>query len=463
MCNHLLRQGLLLLFTCYSVALIAQSGFDYTSLQDVETTRNSLLQATKKRYEADVASLSGSNKKYLADIYSDRYHSLEKHYNDSSIVTDTKAEQYLNNILKEIVTGNPALQPLNMRVAFSREYYPNASCSGEGTILFNIGLFSRLHNESEAAFVLCHELSHQYLDHVNRHIAQYVNTLYSDDFQHKLKEIKNTEYQKRQLLEQTVQNISFSTQRHSREHEAEADSMALIFLKNTHYNISSTVTCLALLDSVDSDKYNVSPKPDSLFNSAAYPFQPSWGKQQTGFFSQLAQSSLDETANERDSLKTHPDCPLRIRYMRREEAGADTTKGVRFLVTDSATFVHLQRTFDFEIVNYTYQSNHVSRSLYYSMQMLQSYPGNAFLVANIGRCFNKMYDAQKKHEFGLVTDYPSPYAEKKYNDFLQFLQRLRLSDIAAINYHFLTAYNSSFASYKPFTDAYSKSKELFSN
>ncbi len=454
---------MLLFLLCYSAVSHAQPGFDYTSLHDVEATKNSLLQATKKRYETDIASLSGTNKKYLAYVYTNRYHSLEKHYSDSSIVTDAKAEQYLTAILKEIVVNNPVLQPLDMRVFFSREYYPNASCSGEGTLLFNIGLFNRLHNESEAAFVLCHELSHQYLNHVNRHIEQYVNALYSDSFQRRLQEIKKAEYQKRQLLEQTVKSVSFSTQRHSREHEAEADSMALIFLKNTHYNINGATTCLALLDTVDGDKYNVQPHPDSLFNSAEYPFQPGWAKGEPGFFSQLAASSITETEAERDSLKTHPDCPLRISLLQREERGTDTTKGARFLVLDSAAFVHLQRTFDFEIVNYTYGSGLVSRSLYYSMQMLQSYPGNAFLVANIGQCFNKIYEAQKRHELGLITDAPSPFAEKKYNDFLQFLQRLRLPELAAINYHFLTAYNVSLASYKPFADAYNKSKELFTN
>ncbi len=130
----------------------------------------------------------------------------------------------------------------------------------------------------------------------------------------------------------------------------------------------------------------------------------------------------------------------------------DQTTGNDFLVSDSASFRHWQQTFDFEMVNYAFQSGNVSRSLYYSMQMLPFYPGNTYLIANIGRCFNKLYEAQKQHELGKIAELPSPYQEKKYNDFLQFLQRLRLGDIAAINYHFLSAYESHCTSDKMFDE-----------
>jgi hypothetical protein len=58
------------------------------------------------------------------------------------------------------------------------------------------------------------------------------------------------------------------------------------------------------------------------------------------------------------------------------------------------------------------------------------------------------------------VDAPSPVAEKKYNAFLQFLQRLRLPDIASINYYFLTSYTAQLSSNADFNKAYSESKQL---
>jgi len=141
-----------------------------------------------------------------------------------------------------------------------------------------------------------------------------------------------------------------------------------------------------------------------------------------------------------------------------------TRSGSRdFIAADSISFHQLQQTFDFEIVNYNYLSGNLSRSLYYSMQMLQSYPGNAYLITNIGRCFNKMYTAQKNHVLGTVVDAPSPVTEKKYNAFLQFLQRLKLPDIASINYYFLTPYATRLSSNADFNKAYAESKQLLNN
>ena len=453
---------LLVVLACVTTSLFAQNNFTYTSLQYDETAKKALIDATEKRYQSDVASLTGSNKKYIADIYKDRLESIEKYYNDSMVITDAKATQYLQSIVTEIVNNNPVLKNMPLRVSFSRAYWPNAFCAGEGTILFNIGLFTRLQNESQTAFVLCHEISHQYLNHGNDHIQHYVNTVYSDTFQRKLQQIKKIEYGKRQLLEQTVTGISFSSHRHGREHEAQADSMALEFLKNTHYNVSGALSCLALLDSVDNDKYNVPPKPDSIFNSAAYPFQQAWIKPDNSFFNQLAVSS-QQADEETDSLKTHPDCDLRITKLQSKTAKYFRDDSKDYIVDDSATLRQLQQTFDFEIVNYNYLSGNLSRSLYYSLQMLQSYPNNTFLVTNIGRCFNKMYDAQKAHVLGKIMEAPSPTAEKKYNDFLQFLQKLRLTDIASINYYFLTDYSTKISPDKNFTEVYAKSKQLFNN
>ena len=331
---------LLLAFACISTSLFAQNSFNYTSLRDDATLKRILLDETQKRYESDIASLTGSNKKYLANIYKERFETIEKYYNDSIAITDLKTEQYLQSVLAEIVSNNTLLNNLQVRVVFSRAYWPNAFSAGEGTIFFNIGLFNRLQNESQVAFVLCHELSHQYFNHGDEYIKHYVNTFYSDTFQRRLQQIKKTQYGKRQMLEETITGISFSSHRHGREHEVQADSMALEFLKNTHYNVNSAVTCLALLDSVDDDKYNVLPKPDSLFNSAQYPFHAAWLKQENGLFNHAVSSQF--SAEEKDSLKTHPDCSLRIQSLSNKVQQYSRVDGKDFIVADSSAFHQLQ-------------------------------------------------------------------------------------------------------------------------
>ena len=83
------------------------------------------------------------------------------------------AAQYLQLIVDEIVKANQSLQGKTFKCYFSRSGVPNATYIGEGIILFHMGLFQRLENESQAAFVIGHELAHFLLQHSENGIDKY--------------------------------------------------------------------------------------------------------------------------------------------------------------------------------------------------------------------------------------------------------------------------------------------------
>jgi Zn-dependent protease with chaperone function len=432
----------------------------YNSPADDVTKYKEWIDATDKRYQSDVSALSGKNKKYLADIFKDRYENVKKLYDRKEIMTETVANGYLQSLLHELIKANPVIGSLETRVAFSRAWWPNASSLGEGTIVFNIGLFYKLKNESQAAFVLCHELAHLYLNHSNNAINKYVNTVYSDEFQKELKKINQSEFQKNQQLEKLTKSITFNSRQHSRENEAQADSMAVEWLKNTSFDVRESLTCLALLDSIDNDKYNVSPSLNRVFNFQEYPFQESWTQEEKSLFSTLAASSEQENQKERDSLKTHPDCSKRISLLK-DRVQQYYKPGSRSFVVNEQQFKQLQHDFDYEIIDYCYRSDDVSRSLFFTLQMLDSQPTNPYLITNTGRCINKMFAAQKGHTLNKVVDMPSPYNDKNYNSLLEFIQRVRLTDLGAFSYYFLLHRQNNLMSNEDFLAALIDSKANF--
>jgi Zn-dependent protease with chaperone function len=450
----------ILLIICFSFStrILAQNATSYSPLEDDPKLASQLTIATEKRYKQDLTALNGNlNKKYFEEVYKERYQKIQKMYSEQEIIAEGKAAGYLQSLVNEIIKSNPSLGNLETRIVFSRAWWPNASSMGEGTIIFNIGLFNRLANESQAAFVLCHELAHLYLDHSNKSIARYVNTVYSDEFQKELKRIQKTEYQKRQHAETLVKNLAFRNRRHSREHETEADSLALEWMKNTAFDVRESISCLSLLDSVDRDKYDINPELEQVFHSKDYPFQAQWVKKEEGMFSAMAASTEDEAKRERDSLKTHPDCSNRIK---RISARVDQYyKGnSRTFVISEEQFERLQNDFDYEIIEHCYRSQNISRSLYYSLQMLPVRRADAYLITNIGRCLNAIYTAQKAHTLGKIVDLPSPYNDKKYDKLLRFIQQLRLPDIAAISYFYLLIYQTELATHENFLEALINSK-----
>jgi Zn-dependent protease with chaperone function len=416
------------------------------------------LEGISKGLNRDLASISGSNKKYISEIYKERYEHIKMSCTEKEILTAEAPRKYLNSIAEIIFRSNPGLSREGVRIVFSRAWWPNASSMGEGTVFFNIGLFNRLSDESQAAFVLCHELAHFYLNHSNNKIAKYVQTVQSDEFQKQLKTIQRSEYRQNQQLTGLAKNLGFSTFRHSREFEHAADSMALELMKNTGYDLTGALECIGALDSVDQDKYNFPLDLEKRFDFETFHFRKSWLLSDAIVFAKETASAADLA--EADSMKTHPDCIMRVRALTEKANALNKTSNKRFLVS-SEDFQLLKKQFDYEVLRACFERDRVSLCLYYSLEMFQQYPDDAFLHLMIGKCLNEMYSKQKAHELGRVTDLPNNDFQENYNQLLHLIQNVRLSELAALSYHFLNQYSKADQAFPGFAAVWEKSKQNF--
>ncbi len=168
---------------------MAQNKIFAPSIENAELLK-ALLTKSEKTYEDEIVNLPSQDKKDIAELYKSRWENVKEKFDTKEIYTSLSAQQYIDALFREIVKANPLLAVNNVQCYFSRSGIPNASYIGEGIILFNMGLFSRLDNESQAAFILCHEIAHYYLNHSENSIAAYVTKLNSDDIQSKLRSIK---------------------------------------------------------------------------------------------------------------------------------------------------------------------------------------------------------------------------------------------------------------------------------
>jgi predicted Zn-dependent protease len=141
-------------------------------------------------------------------------------------VTDHVANNYLQSILQKIIAVNPGLKEKEIRLVFSRDWWPNAYSMGEGTLTVNAGLMMFLDNEAELVFVICHELAHYYLEHSNKSIRKNVETYNSAAFQEELKRLSKQEYGVNKQLDAMLKKFAFGSRQHSRENESEADIQA---------------------------------------------------------------------------------------------------------------------------------------------------------------------------------------------------------------------------------------------
>ncbi|MGC4101188.1 M48 family metalloprotease [Ferruginibacter sp.] len=438
----------------------AQQPASYTPFKDDSLQLDVIKKAIRDNYLKDSVSIQGENKKYTVGMYRERIAFINQMFTDKEFIFTEETNKYLTSLVNEIFKANPQLRTLGTHFLFSRAYWPNAFSTGEGTIVFNIGLFIKLQNESQVVFTLCHELAHLYLNHSNKAIDHYISTLYSEEFQARLKELKKQQYERNKELAKLEKGVVFSGRRHGRQHESEADSMGLVFMKSTGFDVTESLACLAILDNIDKDTYNAEEGMRTLFNFPEYPFQNKWIKKEEAFFGISADNKPVD--KDEDSLKTHPDCKVRIARLEPSVKMISNAAAKKFMV-DEAEFKKLQRLFALETLPYCINSKRISRCLYLAMELYKQDPSNAYVVTTIGKCFNLLYEHQKDHTLNNIVSLPSPMGEKNYNSLLEFIQKLNLQDMASIGYYFLKQHEATFAADKDFAAAYNQSKINFKN
>jgi Zn-dependent protease with chaperone function len=446
---------LLFLFFISASASYAQQAAFVPAPQN-DAALKSLSADLEKRYLNDLAALPSENKKDLIKLYKERWENISTKLEKKEVFENASAQQFIDDMLKSIVLANPALKAKNISCYFSRSGVPNAAYLGEGLILFNMGLFSRLQNESEVAFVLCHELAHLYLNHSENSISKYVATLNSPEIQQQLKNIKKQEYGKRIELEKLIKGISFDSRRHGRDHESSADSFAVELMSHTKYNPKAAISALSLLDVIDKDTLNMGSQLQRFFDSPSYPFQKKWLLKEEGLLSGHAQLTVDKKLE--DSLKTHPDCEKRIQLI---EPLVNTLKtNSKAEEGNSQQFRQLQNDFKYEIIEYAFESGNYTQSLKYILDLMATRPGDVYLVSQTGKIFNGFYNSQKEHTLGKRCDLPAPYYSPSYNLLLQFIQNLYVEDFAGIGYNFLNQYALQFNNNAGFKKVFAESTRI---
>jgi hypothetical protein len=275
--------------------------------------------------------------------------------------------------------------------------------------------------------------------------------------QNELRHIKKSEYGKRQDFEKLLKGITFDSRRHGRDHESEADSMAIELMRHTRFDLRESLTALAVLDSIDTDTLNTAMALQKFFNAREYPFQKKWIAKEEGLLGGHAKLTVDSTLA--DSLKTHPDCKKRIRVLKpmveKYFSASSSTN-----VINKKIFDQLVYTFKYEMIDFAFASDDYTECLYYTLKLLEQNPEDPYLVTETGKIFNGFYDAQENHTLGKVAALPSPFYPANYNLLLQFIQNLYKEDYAAISYYFLKQHAAQMEGYAPFKEAYNYSLEI---
>ena len=436
---------------------MAQLQAVYSFQKDDTILRKSYYEQSLKKKDLLLASLGKDNAKDYKEIYQEQFKEIAKLWQSTRPVTSPEAYSYLHSIVEKIIAVNPELKGTDARVVFTRDWWPNAFSMGDGSIAINAGLMVFMNNEAELAFVVCHELSHYYLEHTPKAIKKYVETINSEAYKAEIKRLSKEKYRVGQQLEAFAKSIMFNSRQHSRDNEAAADRQAFLFMKRTGYDCGAIKTALELLDKVDDSVWFRPVEIEHTFNFPGYPFKKKWIQKESSIFSQVDDnSSLSQ--KEKDSLKTHPDCSKRIALLN-DSLQAATPSGKKFLVNESL-FNQLKRDFLVEITEQCYRDRNLSRNLYYSIMMLEAKENIPMATYSIARCLNLVYESQKKHSLGEMVSSETRGYPEDYNLLLRMISRWRLEDVASLSYWFCSQQLSVMKGYADFEEELNKARKI---
>ncbi len=139
---------------------------------------------------------------------------------------------YINKVADKILINDPKLRS-ELQFFTLKSNTVNAMATSGGIVFVTTGLLSYVKNESQLAFILCHEIQHYKLKHS---FKQYKRT----------KKITNDESKGLSTDEKIRRIYKFS-----RKNESEADSKGFALFRTTSYSLKEAINSFVMLQNSD--------------------------------------------------------------------------------------------------------------------------------------------------------------------------------------------------------------------
>ena len=249
-----------------------------------------------------------TQKKYK-EIWEEQKDGFGREIKRRCFVHEKVVYHYIDSILTQLVAANPKLLPRKPMLLIDRSSFVNAHTLSGNIIKVNLGLITFARTREDLAYVIAHELSHGILNHPDNLMKEIAEVTTSDEYKESIKSVLDSKYGRYSKLVSIFKDYSFSRSKHSRYHESDADSLAIVLLKAG--KIPFDPGFILQMDSADI-QYRTPLKQPVKNYFAAYNLTPEdrWLQKKSKGLSTRAYNFKDTTGIE-DSLKTHPECKER--------------------------------------------------------------------------------------------------------------------------------------------------------
>lgn len=351
----------LLLSIIYSTCIFAQINKDHNIVTASGKIPEQIISNPQKKFWKDL-----SDKKYKKqdadknekDFLLENSFYTTKMLSSGYVLFNDGVTKYLQEIANEIIKVDPSLKEV-IKVYTIKSPYVNAYCTYEGVVLVNLGLVAQCENESQLAFILCHEIAHYQRKHMK------------DKYFEMLKMKKGEGAYKYMTAEQKF----FAKNYYSQDKEREADSLGLeLYMKTPYYKKD-------LINTFDVLRYAQTPF-DEIKYSTHY-FEDDFYKIPSNYLLSDVQyiSSIELDSNNKS---THPVTKQRKAMIQNvlKANKSVNLEGSKFIVGEPR-FIEVRNEARYETSRLENNNLNYVSSLYNSYLLQRQDPNDRYLKVNI--------------------------------------------------------------------------------
>ena len=375
----------------------------------------------KEKYESKTArelttSLSRFQKYFQEEVKSKNF------------VFNTVFNKYVNTVVDQILKSNSLNFP-NLKILVEKYNTPNAYCTGDGTLVVNMGLFYWVDNQDQFASVICHELGHLFLDHSIK--TQLSDMKLEKNGKEEVKSLASTQNNKGEKAYQIYKRQLYKFSAEKRKQENQADSLGYVYYLKSNFAKSEFKNALLTLKKFDTISPNIvkTETYKQFFDLPERPFKEKWLQKED--FSTYDYSHYKERID-KDSVASHPEMDLRIKYLDMQFPEQNVTSKK---VEPSAEFQDLEKIAKLEFLPNYYQSEDFGMGIYSALQLLQKETQQTeYYKFWLGKNFEKIFEARKNYKLNRYLERVDPKnQDESYQQFLNFMWNLSLDDIKYIS------------------------------
>jgi Zn-dependent protease with chaperone function len=349
----------------------------------------------------------------------EKAHFMETLDSANLLMYDDSISAFLNRIKDDIIAANPELKDYECHVYPYRSLEPNAYSIGEGIILFNLGLLDRLSTKEQVAAIIAHEMSHDILRHVFLSNERLIRNLYNGGFNTSLRTFTRNSIGRSSALKNLTDKFLANHMEYKRSNEILADSLGYILYTKAGYKSIEAIHALEILRDSDFLKYPDTLQLEQIFTSSDFPFKTYWLNPENSYAAWVADSTLNEVP---DSLKTHPDCDVRIEALKT----LSNTLTIPLNNEDRGSEVPLEfsASVSFESLRALMLTKDYAIAFYLSLHMMPEFPDNLYLKCIAAHCLAELCSSLREGKYLDYVQFPDPLFTNGYNQFLKFLHNM---------------------------------------